>query len=245
MKTVGTPLRVAAATVCVAALHSTLASHAAKAVAEAALGTRRRNALYRPVYNAVALLTFGWLFLYARSLPGRTLYKVEGAAAAGMRLGQLASLVMLAWSAAVVGVLDFAGLTNAWRWVRGHAHIPREPEAQGPRPTTDGDAINARGPFRLVRQAPNFFLAPVLWLNPRMTDQLASFSVVATVYLYLGSIHSERRLRRAYGQPYRGYQQDGPRMFVPQVLTTGANTPLEDVADAVDVVVDGLPRPAR
>ena len=67
-----TSLKVAAATVAVAALHSVLASDAAKGAAERVLGTRRREALYRPLYNVVAVLSFGGLLVRARSLPART-----------------------------------------------------------------------------------------------------------------------------------------------------------------------------
>jgi hypothetical protein len=73
-------------------------------------------------------------------------------------------------------------------------------------------------PFALTRQALNVFPLPLLWLNPRMTTRLAAFNVVATAYFYLGSIHSDRRLRRRYGRPYdQTYGDRGVPLFLPRV----------------------------
>jgi hypothetical protein len=80
-------------------------------------------------------------------------------------------------------------------------------------------------PFALSRQALNFFLLPVLWLNPRMTTWLAAFNAVSTLYLYLGSLHSERRLRRVYGPAYDVGVPQPRRAVLPALLGTATGEP--------------------
>jgi protein-S-isoprenylcysteine O-methyltransferase Ste14 len=58
-------------------------------------------------------------------------------------------------------------------------------------------------------------MVPALWLMPRMTVNLAAFNFVVTVYLIVGSVHEEERLRATYGQAYIDYQRSGINFFVP------------------------------
>ena len=218
-------VRVALATAAWAAAHSVLAGRPAKDAAERSLGARARNGLYRAGYNAVALVTFGLLVRYVRRQPGRTLYHARGPAAVLMRLGQGASLLYCTAGVLQVGVGGMSGLANLLAWLTGRPHVPPEPEGQTPPPpprrVAGGSTAAAPlpgSPFALTRQALNFFLLPLLWLNPRMTSRLAAFNAVATPYLYLGSLHSERRLRRAYGPAYdASYRDRGVPFFLPRL----------------------------
>lgn len=70
-------IKIAAATALVAGIHSVLASKAAKKKASELFGERTRNGLYRPLYNGLAIATFGALGLYALRLPNRELYKIR------------------------------------------------------------------------------------------------------------------------------------------------------------------------
>ncbi|MCA1686797.1 MAG: hypothetical protein LC745_12680, partial [Planctomycetia bacterium] len=96
-----------------------------------------------------------------------------------------------------------------WRWTA----LPGMPDGQGPAPRANG-TMRATGPFALGRQALNFALLPLIWLWPRMTTKLLAFNLVATAYLVLGSVHSERHLVETYGRAYRSYQQHVP-FFIP------------------------------
>jgi methanethiol S-methyltransferase len=212
-------LKAAAATAAFAAAHSALASLPAKAAAGHVAGRRVRNGLYRPLYNLVAVLTFGWLTLYVRGLHGRTLYRVRGPLSWLMRLGQAASLLYAYRAARAVGIARFAGLPGLWALLSGEEHVPAEPEAQGPRLDEATGRVRTAGPFATSRQPLNFVVVPLLWLNPRMTTNLAAVSLVSTLYLYLGSLHSEYRLRRAYGPAYEAYRRSGIPFFLPAART--------------------------
>jgi hypothetical protein len=71
-------IKIAAATAFFAGIHSLLASKEAKEKANKLLGERTRNGLYRPLYNGLAIVSFGALGLYGLKLPDRELYRVRG-----------------------------------------------------------------------------------------------------------------------------------------------------------------------
>ena len=57
-------IKIAAATALFAGIHSLPASKATKEKASKLFGERTRNGLYRPLYNGLAIATFGGLALY-------------------------------------------------------------------------------------------------------------------------------------------------------------------------------------
>ena len=211
------PLRIVAATVAFAVVHSVLASRAAKQRAERALGERARAGWYRAFYNAQAVATSAALLAYGRSLPDRTLWRARGATAMLLRAGQLAGLAWGAWAARTVGIGAMSGASSAMAWARGDGVVPREPEAQGPAPSSaPGDGgVQARGPFAWSRHPLNWAPVPVLWLDPHMTANLAAFNAVATLYLVAGSWHEETRLRAAYGAAYETFRRSGVAFWWP------------------------------
>jgi protein-S-isoprenylcysteine O-methyltransferase Ste14 len=210
-------LKTAVATVAFATVHSLLASRAAKGLAERAVGTRLRNALYRPAYNAVAVATTAALVGYVARQPARVVYHVRGPAAGLMRAGQVAAGAMFARAAFEVGLMRLSGLANLVAWARGGREVPREPEAQTA-PPDEVAGLGAGSPFAMSRHPLNFFPVPLLWLNPRMTTKLAAFGAAATVYFYVGSVHSDRRLRGQYGGKFEGFRGRVP-LFVPELST--------------------------
>ena len=207
-------VKIMAATTLFAVIHSLLASRAAKRFATDMLSERQRNALYRPFYNAQAVITFVALVLYGSKLPDRELNRVSKPLARWMQLGQVVSLLYLIYGARQIGFLRFAGAPNLLALLRGQKSVPREPEGQGPIIDVNGE-MKATGPFRASRHPLNFAMLPALWLMPRMTVNLAAFNLVVTVYLIVGSLHEEERLRATYGQAYIDYQRSGINFFVP------------------------------
>ncbi|MDB6029717.1 MAG: hypothetical protein JWM16_55 [Verrucomicrobiales bacterium] len=209
-----TVLKVVAATGLFAVVHTILASRKAKATATRLVGERNRNAFYRPFYNAQATVTSGALAYYIYKLPDKKLYQVNGPAAwamQGLRLG------FLVYGVAAAREIGFAGLTG-WTGIKarlaGKPVVPPEPEAQGPSPAPDG-RLNLGGPFRTSRHPLNFMGVPILWLSPTMTLKLAVFNTLATLYFWAGSLHEARRLRAAYGEAYRDYENSNVPFFLP------------------------------
>lgn len=208
-------LKVAAASALFGVVHSLLATLAAKDTTEQVLGSRQRNGLYRPFFILQSFLALAALWTYARPLPDMVLWRVRGFPAALLRLGQAAGLVYAIYTAAQVGITRISGLASLIAWAGGEEDVPPEPPAQGPSMGADG-GLAVQGPFRWSRHPLNFAPLPVFWLNPVMTVKLLAFNLVSTLYLVLGSVHEEHRLRHRYGQLYRDYQASGVPFYVPR-----------------------------
>ena len=202
-------VRVVTATAAFALLHSALASRAAKAAA-ARVPVARTPGAYRAFFNAQAVLTSAALAMYVRKLPDRELYSIGGPISGLMRAGQAAGLLLFIDAVRQVGVFHLTGSSSLARLGRDSAVRP-EPEAQGPSVDEHG-RLNVRGAFGRSRHPLNLAPLPILWLNPRMTRNLAVFSGLATAYFWIGSWHEERRLLAAYGDAYRTYVK-GPVPF--------------------------------
>jgi methanethiol S-methyltransferase len=205
--------KIAAATALYAAVHSVLASRAAKQATTRVFGERKRNAFYRPFYLAQAVISFGALAWYVRRQPTRTVWDIHGPARAAMRAGQLASLGWACWAAYEIGLARVFGVRSLLAYQGGDHRVPPEPEAQGPA-ERDG-RMYVRGPFRWSRHPLNFAPLPIFWLNPTMTTRLLTFTVVSSAYFVIGSLHEEHRLNRAYGGRYREYVSSGRSFLIP------------------------------
>lgn len=208
-------IKIAAATILFAGIHSLLAARATKRKAAALVGDRRRNALYRPFYNVLAVVTFGALVIYGAKLPDRELYRIRSPFARVMQFIQLYFLLFLLNGVRQIGFSNFAGLPNILLWIRGSSPVPFEPEAQGPVLGDDARRMKTTGPFRFTRHPLNFGMLPILWLMPKMTVNLAVFNTITTLYLIVGSLHEEKRLKESYGRAYKDYQESGINFFVP------------------------------
>ncbi|HYO84314.1 MAG TPA: hypothetical protein VES20_23110, partial [Bryobacteraceae bacterium] len=209
-----TLLQSIAATVLFAGIHSLLASNAAKRVAARVMGPGRRD-FYRAAYNAQAIATSIGLYLWLRRLPDDELvYDFQRPVAYAMRAGQAVAAVQLARCIYAVGILNFLGSTSKGQSI----------EAQGPARRENGTLIIA-GPFRTQRHPTNFWPVVLLWLQPRMTRAGLAFSVVASLYFYVGSIHQDRRLCRAYGEAYERYRAAGVPLFLPALSRASVSAP--------------------
>ena len=208
---VGRVLGVCAA---LAAIHSLLASKPAKDLARRIVGPRYRNGLYRFAFNAKSVLVLVWATWWFLRLPDREIYRVRMPWSWLFRAGQVASLSVLLSAVRVIGVLDFAGISQLRSLLAGLDPDP-EPEAQGPPLGADGQMVMAQ-PFRLTRHPSNLGALGVFLLFPRMTVNRLALVMLVALYVVFGSLHEERRLRDAYGEPFERYRRGVP-FLVPLV----------------------------
>ena len=209
-------LKVCAATAVYALVHSALASRKVKQTAQNLIGPHHRNALYRPFYLLQSVITMFPLVAYIRRQPGKTFYHLRGIAAIPFRLAQLGGVMWAVYAAYEVGMPEILGIRPVWQLLNGEDSIAPEPEAQGPALTEHG-LLRTTGPFRFSRHPLN--LAPVIifWLNPRQTTNLIAYNTVSTIYLLIGSLHEEVRLRAAYGEVYRQYERGPVPFYLPRL----------------------------
>jgi methanethiol S-methyltransferase len=194
-----------------ALVHSLLASKQAKDLARRILGARYRDGLYRLVYNVKAVVLLAWVARWFSRLPDRELYRVRPPLSWFFRAGQAASLGVLLSGVRVVGIAEFAGMTPLWKLLMGKDVKP-EPEAQGP-PLGAGREMVKAGAFRFTRHPGNLGALGFFLFLPRMTANRATLTALVALYVVLGSLHEEHRLRTAYGAAYERYRGSVPFMI--------------------------------
>ncbi len=198
------PLRVFLAFGAYAALHSLLLSEGARAAGEALVGRRVFRGWFRAAYVAQAVALLAWFAVYAASLPDRELLRLGGVVAGGLWALRLLALAFIGWCVARLGTGSFLGLSRLAAWRRGEP-LPDDGAEAGP--------LVVSGPYRWVRHPMYAAGLVALWAEPRWTANGLAFAVAASLYLWLGSVHEERRLLTVYGAAYRRYREATPRFW--------------------------------
>jgi len=151
---------------------------------------------YRLAFNAFAGITILPIFPMLATLPDRTLYVVPATWRWLMMGGKVLALAGLVGSFLQTGPLHFLGLSQLF--------------ASKPAQTSP---LEGRGFYCYVRHPIYSFSLLLLWLTPAMTVNLLTVYILITLYFYVGSFHEERRLLAEFGDAYRDYQQQVPRLI--------------------------------
>src|SRR5215212_6287832 len=202
------PLRVVWICALWALVHSVLASKRAKDLARRISGSRYRDGLYRFAFNAQSVASLLWAAHRFSRLPDRELYRARPPWSWLLRASQAASLGVLLSGVRVMGILSFAGLTPLRDLLAGKDVRPA-PEAQGP-PIGSDDEVVRTGAFLFTRHPGNLGALGFFLFLPRMTANRAVLVVLVALYVVLGSMHEEYRLRATYGAAYERYRRVVP-----------------------------------
>lgn len=177
-------------------VHSLLASLPVKARARRLFGPLA-DRFYRLVYNVIAAISFLPVLALTAALPGRTLYRLQPPWSV-IALG----IQSLAFLALILGVLH----TGAGSFL-GLRQLVDPMETGTPR-------LVVRGLYRFVRHP--LYTAGLLfiWATPIMSTNMLALYAALTIYIVIGALHEEYRLRHEFGEAYREYCQRTP-MLIP------------------------------
>lgn len=200
------------ATITFAATHSLLASLAVKTRVRTLVGERTTDGLYRFGFCGIAVLSLIGMMRAIWNLPDRTLYRVRGFRRNVIIFGQIV----------VAAVLIETNRRNQFERVTGIGHVqdllagrPIRPPAVAQHPLPDGERLEGwGGPFRLSSHPNNYGVLMLYLLFPTMTVKWAAVGVVTVVYMVLGLLHEDHRLRHAYGDRYERYRQSVPHLWL-------------------------------
>ena len=191
-----------------ALIHSVFASKQVKDLAHRIAGPRYRDGLYRFAFNAQSVVSLLWAARRFSRLPDRELYRVRPPWSWLFRASQAASLGVLLSGVRVMGILNFAGITPLRDLLTGKDVRPA-PEAQGPPVGADDEVVRSRA-FRFTRHPGNLGALGFFLFLPRMTANRAVLVALVALYVVLGSMHEEYRLRVAYRAAYERYRRAVP-----------------------------------
>ena len=191
-----------------ALMHSIFASKQVKDLAHRISGPRYRDGLYRLTFNAQSVVSLLWAARRFSQLPDRELYRVGPPWSWLFRANQVASLGVLLSGVRIMGILRFAGLTSVGDLLTGNDVRPA-PEAQGPPIGSDDEMVRA-GAFRFSRHPGNLGALGFFLFLPRMTANRAVLVALVALYVVLGSVHEEYRLRAAHDAAYERYRRAVP-----------------------------------
>lgn len=182
-------------------LHSVMAARRVKAAFGLAMG--QRAALYPFLYTVVSLWTFWLAFAKSPELP-QLLWAVEGWPKILLYAAQLSGLGLLAWAGWSMKGLKLLGLTQLASSLRGR--VPDEADIR--------EDFSTRGAYGLVRHPMHAGGMLFLLCAPAQTLGGLVFALFGVLYMLLGTLLEERRLRQDLGPAWQDYARRVP-MFVP------------------------------
>jgi protein-S-isoprenylcysteine O-methyltransferase Ste14 len=179
-------------------VHSWLASQRMKDWARRTLGPSSER-WYRLAYNLLAGLALLPLLPMLVWLPDRVLYTLPVPWLWLALLGQLM---------AAAGILYGLWQTNIWHFLGlcQFLDMPLDGREDCKPP------LVVFGLYRWMRHPLYFWGLVFIWLTPQMTVNRLALFAVFSVYLYVGTFFEERRLVTEFGDDYRKYQRQVPRL---------------------------------
>lgn len=175
-------------------VHSILASDNFKVLVRKWFGESLMR-FYRLFFNIFAAVTFLPILGITALFPDRILYAPGLPWSALMVLGELLGIIGLVVGLYQTDAWEFLGIKQIWQ--------------------ADGESqLTTSGLYKFIRHP--LYTAGLLfiWLVPRMTVNLLALNIGLTVYIIIGALFEEKKLRRTFGQKYIDYEKVTP-MLIP------------------------------
>lgn len=176
-------------------LHTFTASLPFKQRITAKLGAEWSDRYYRLGYNLFAVISFLPALAIMAMDHAKPIYQFTPVWAMFATVIQLLMLMLMAYSVMQTGAMRFLG------FARQNSNGQPQDFVQD-------------GLYKWVRHPIYTASLVLLWVTPSITPLRSLFSVLATLYIFIGIIFEERKLVREFGEQYTAYQAHTP-MLIP------------------------------
>ncbi len=181
--------------------HTILASNKTKKRIAHQIGNQ--IAFYRLFYNVISFLMF-YVVLVIAPRPDIIVYDLQYPYDFVMVGIQALALLGLLWSVKGVDIKEFLGISQIKRYLKGIYDVK------------DLDAktlLRITGASKYMRHPLYFFI--IIFLGCRSIMNLFGFVmfICIVIYFYVGSYYEEKKLVELYGEEYKKYQANVPRII--------------------------------
>jgi len=189
--------------------HSLLVMERTKRFFMSRLGPDAVRVYYRLFFTIIsAVATMALVYTIAR-LPDRTIVVLPPSVKIVFYAFQTVGIVFLALPLRHLDGLEFIGVRQVWRRIRGQA-------ATGDIEGLGGAGFIRAGVYGVVRHPLYLGGFLVLTFGTRITVNALVFAALADIYFIVGAFIEERRMILRHGDAYKAYRREVP-MFLPSV----------------------------
>ncbi|MFC2134589.1 methyltransferase family protein [Bacteroidota bacterium] len=181
--------------------HTILASNKVKLRIVEQIGSQ--IAYYRLFYNIISLLMF-FVILQIAPRPDVIIYDLQYPFDLMMVGIQVLSLFGLVWSVRGIDMKEFTGLSQVVRYQKGNYNI---------KDLDEKILLHVKGAFQYTRHPVYFFCIIFFGFRPTMDLFYLIMFLFMVAYFYIGSYYEERKLVEKFGDKYRNYQSEVPRII--------------------------------
>lgn len=158
---------------------------------------------YRLSYNIISVISF-LLFWRLAPKPPVIIYDLYTPWDMIILIPQFAALGLIIWSGKYFDLKEFLGLAQIIRWKEDSYNYDDLDEQSD---------FRIEGPYKYSRHPIYFYFILLLGFRPVMSLFYLTGYILIVIYFYVGSIYEEKKMVRMFGDRYREYQNDVPRMI--------------------------------
>lgn len=182
-------------------IHSLLASEKAKVLFRKLLG--KYIAFYRLGYNVLAIL--GLYFIWDLSpQPSLQIYQLSSPFDYLVLIPQLLSVVGMFWCFRYISFREFTGLGQI------DCYLKKE---YSDNDLDENYTLRIEGPYKYSRHPIYFFSIIFLTFRAEMNLFYLTMLILFIAYFFIGSHFEEKKLVRLFGDVYKDYQNNVPKIF--------------------------------
>ena len=159
-------------------------------------------AFYRLLYNVFTLISLYLIYLISPK-PHIKIYDFQYPYDIIILIPQFLSLAGIIWAFRYICFKEFLGLDQISRFIEKRYNTELDEEF----------TLRIEGPYKFSRHPIYFFSITFLLFRPTMDLFYLTFFLCIVAYFYVGSYYEEKKLVRQFGEIYKNYRKEVPRII--------------------------------